>query len=72
MKRIGQRLARLAGVGALVGVLGLSGCSSSAPSENVSYVPKVTQSRDEMQKAEFERDKAAAKSHGRTGARRSH
>ena len=69
MKRIGQGFAGLVGVAALLGVLASPGCSNSAPSENVVYVPKVTGNREDIQKAEYERDKAAAKAGGKTASR---
>lgn len=64
MKRIGQGFAGLVCVVALLGGLASPGCGNSAPSENVVYVPKVTQSRAEMEKAELERTKAGAKAVG--------
>jgi hypothetical protein len=67
MQKFGRLFGGFVGVAVLLGLLGLPGCSSE--SENVTYVPKVTATRDEIQKAEYERDKAA-KASGKTASGR--
>jgi hypothetical protein len=55
-KRIGRRFGLSLGIGVLLGSLGSPGCSDS---QDFSSSPKAKASKDDIQKAEFERDKAA-------------
>jgi hypothetical protein len=58
------------GVVVLWGLLAVPGCSGP-PSENVVHVPKESPKRDDIQKTEYERDKAA-KASGKAAAPRAH
>jgi len=56
MKKIRPALGAMLGTGLFLGLFGVSGCTDS---QDFSSSPKAKVSKDDIQKAEYERDKAA-------------
>jgi hypothetical protein len=64
MSRMIRSVSLLLGAGVVVGLLGLPGCSDS---EDFSSQPQAKANKEEVQKAEFEKAKAAAKTKTKSG-----
>ena len=66
MKKIRPALGAVLGTGLILGLLGAPGCTDS---QDFSSSPKAKATKDDIQKAEFERDKAAKASKGTKSGR---